>query len=193
MKKNIFFLMILGVFAAGCATVSVNSDYDTKADFSKLRTYAWESESQPAVGDPRIDSSLLNSRIRTAVDQTLSSRGFQKVETGTPDFKVAYLMAVEEKMDVTQVSTPYYSPYGVYGTASINSTWNMGGGVDTFVTQYEEGTLLLDVVDPKTNALIWRGSGKKAIDENADSAKREANINKAVQKILAEFPPVSRN
>ena len=69
----------------------------------------------------------------------------------------------------------------------------MSGGDETFVTQYEEGTILVDVVDTKTNTLVWRGSGKKAIDENANSAKREANINKAIQKILAEFPPVSRS
>ena len=130
------------------------------------------------------------------MDQALSNKGFQKISSGTPDFKVAYQVAIEQKMDVMQMTTPYYTPYATgsaYGAMAVHSNWNMHGGTDTFVTQYDEGTLFLDVVDSKTHALIWRGTGKKAIDENANAAKRETNINKAVQKILAEFPPVSRN
>jgi Domain of unknown function (DUF4136) len=198
MNKHFFSvgLFFLGTVLAGCATVSVNSDYDSKADFSKYKTYAWESEDQPRAGDPRLDNTLIDSRVRDAVDQTLSSKGFQKVSSGAPDFIVAYQAAIEQKMDVTQMTTPYYTPYATgmaYGGASMYSSWNMHGGTDTFVTQYDEGTLFVDIVDPKTNALIWRGTGKKAIDENASSAKRESNINKAVQKILSEFPPVSRS
>ncbi len=193
-KLYLFVALIPAIILGGCATVTVNSDYDTTANFSTLKTYSWTSESQPRADDPRLNSDILDARIRTAVDQTLRTKGFQKISTGTPDFKVAYLMALEQKMDVTQVSTPYYSPYstvGPYGVSGVNPGWAYGGG-ETFVTQYEEGTLLLDVVDTKTNTLIWRGTGKKAIDENADSAKRVTNIQKAVQKILAEFPPVFR-
>ncbi len=197
MKKNILTrgLWILGFVLAGCATMSVNSDWDTRADFSKLRTYAWTSESQPRTQDPRLNNTLLDSRIRNAIDQTLSDRGYQKIPTGTPDFQVSYQAAIEKKMDVTQVSMPYQMPYTTVsgGVVRVNPMWNVHGRTDTFVTQYDEGTLLLDVVDPKTNSLIWRGTAKKAIDEKSTPEKREANIRKAVQKILAGFPPVSGN
>jgi hypothetical protein len=57
--------------------------------------------------------------------------------------------------------------------------------------QYEEGSLILDFVDPQTKQLIWRGSAKAEVDDVKTPEKREALIDEAVQKILKNFPPPS--
>jgi hypothetical protein len=62
-----------------------------------------------------------------------------------------------------------------------------GGGVSTI--HYQEGTLILDFVDPKTDNLIWRGVGKKVVSETTTPEKSDREINDAVEKILKKFPP----
>ena len=107
-----------------------------------------------------------------------------------PDFLVIYRASIEGKLDVTTIDPPMVTPSvyrGVVTTPASAFDWYYGGR--TFVSQYEEGTLLLDFVNPKSNQLMWRGSAKATVMENASPEKREARINEGVQKILAQFPP----
>jgi len=175
------------VFAAGCATVSVDADYDTKSNFSNLKTYSWVQATQPATGDARIDNSLLDSRVRSAVDQSLKARGYVKTSEVNPDFLVGYLAGIEEKTDVTTINRP--STAGMMG-GYYSSAYFAYSNSETFVTQYQEGSLLIDIVNPKTKELMWRGTGKATVLENAKPEKREKRISEGVAKILAQFPPV---
>jgi hypothetical protein len=62
--------------------------------------------------------------------------------------------------------------------ASANTTFQ--------ANNYREGSLLIDVVDAKTNKLIWEGTW------NSEFEKKPKNpdevISKAVNKIMADFP-----
>ncbi len=46
---------------------------------------------------------------------------------------------------------------------------------------------MIDIIDAGTNELVWRGAGVSALDDPTYDAKE---INKAVEKILEEFPPL---
>ena len=63
----------------------------------------------------------------------------------------------------------------------------MGGS--TYVSQYDEGTLVIDVVDMAKQELVWRGIGTGVLSENPSVEERTANINYAVTEILTQFPP----
>jgi hypothetical protein len=56
-------------------------------------------------------------------------------------------------------------------------------------TTYEEGSLVLDFVDTKTNHLVWRGSTKANIDYVNSPDERWETIKIAVRKILGNYPP----
>lgn len=183
-------LILAAALMSGCSTVSTSSDYVRGTNFSNLKTYDWVSELQPVSGDIRVDNKLVDSRIRKAVENTLAAKGFVKSTSGKPDFLVSYHAAIEGKLDVTTLSTPYQTP----STRDIlNGSFNSGvlayGGSQTFVSQYEEGSVFIDIVDPKSNSLIWRGTGKATVLEKATPEKREARINEGVSEILSEFPP----
>ena len=66
---------------------------------------------------------------------------------------------------------------GMYGT----------GGVD--VTQYQQGTLIIDIIDMSQQKLIWRGTGSGTMSDSPSVETRTENINNAVNQILAQFPP----
>jgi hypothetical protein len=60
---------------------------------------------------------------------------------------------------------------------------------DTYTYYYEEGTLILDIVDVKEHQLVWRGTAKAVVDENATPEQRQARIDQAVSMILDKYPP----
>jgi hypothetical protein len=57
------------------------------------------------------------------------------------------------------------------------------------VKQYTEGTLIIDILRPGGEQLVWRGTGTTRIREEKDPEKRTQKVNDAVDKILAQFPP----
>ena len=90
------------------------------------------------------------------------------------------------KKDVT-ANTNYYGYGGVYrpyswgsGSTSAYTTYN--------VNDYIDGSLIIDVVDERTNKLVWEGVGNKEIDSPKSKDPDEV-IPAVVGKILANFPP----
>jgi len=166
------------VALAGCSQFTVRSDYDRAASFTGLRTYDWQPGPKRDIGDPRIDSRLLDSSVRNAVDRELATKGYAKASSGTPDFLVDYRAVEKGKSDM--VSMPRW-----YGSAGVFVT----GPSDTYTYHYDEGTLLVDVIDPKTMQPVWRGSATGIIDPTARPEKRDQRINQAIQQILKKFPP----
>jgi hypothetical protein len=57
------------------------------------------------------------------------------------------------------------------------------------IYQYEEGTLIVDLMLGKTRELIWRGIAKGSVDWHTPQEQRNELIEEAVQKVMAQFPP----
>ncbi|HXV27477.1 MAG TPA: DUF4136 domain-containing protein [bacterium] len=183
-------LVFLGLTAAGCAGISVSSDYDSNANFTGFKTYDWAGL-QPITGNPRLDNDILHERIRNAVDREFAAKGYQKIAGGSPDFKVAYHVGLEDKIDVMTFNYYDYGYPAYYGTYGFRHQMGAWPASQTSVYQYEEGTLILDIVDPATKKLIWRGTAKAEVSVSDSPEKKEARIDKAVHKILLQFPPKS--
>ena len=60
---------------------------------------------------------------------------------------------------------------------------------DGYVENYDQGTLVLDIVDGRSNELVWRGTAQARIDPSNSPEERQRRINEAVRKILDRFPP----
>ena len=168
-------VILTGMFVVGCATVSVQHDYDTTADFGAMDSYAWiEVPSKQELDDITIR------RAKNAVEEQLALKGFT-ISEDDPDFTIALHGKIKDKVDVVDWGysySRYDRYYGGYGGTRRIETY-----------EYEEGTLLIDFVDADSGNLIWRGSGTGVLDPSASPEKREKNVNDAVAKILAKFPP----
>ncbi len=174
---------VLALAASGCVGFAVNSDFDPHADFSGYRSWYWLPPSP--TGDPRIDNDLVAGRIRRAVERSLAARGYAKTSTGEGSFGVGYHGFIQAKVDIQTIDRYYgYGPgWGRYGAGY--------GGVatETYVDQYDEGTLIIDIVDRSSQKLVWRGSTSARIRESDTPAERDERTQAAVDAILAEFPP----
>lgn len=176
------FIPLIVAFSS-CATMNVNQDYDSSTDFSSYRNFAWLQESQKKTGDIRIDNPLIDSRVREAVDRTLTSRGY-RISDDAADFYVAYHLSLKRKLDLEPMTGSIFLGRGYYG-----SWGGIGVHSGSGVTEYEEGTLVIDVNDAKTNKLVWRGWASRRVREHSTPEQTTDTINKAVAEILAQFPP----
>lgn len=172
---------LLALPLLACATIEVSSDWNPDADFSRLHAWSWLPQAQPVSGDPRLDSALLDQRIRSAVESELGARGFAKAETAAADFLVAYHVALERKLVATTIDD-FYGGVGYHH-------WPRPGYTQTYVHEFEVGTLMLDVLDPRSRELIWRGTAQAEIIPDATPEEREARVREGVRRILERFPP----
>ena len=168
----------------GCAT-RVRSDFDRDAVFSQYDTFDWiappvrasEEELQSNPEGPFARNSLLDKRMRAAITSNLRARGFQYVEDGSSNFRLNYHVTFSDKLSGSG-SDFGYSRYYRRGSFSSGFNWS--------VRQYKEGTIIIDIVDRAKDQLVWRGW---MVNRNRDGNFDEAEINRAVNKILMKFPP----
>ena len=172
----------MGLLAAGCAGVEIGYDYDASADFGRLRSYAWLPGPQPETGDPRLDNTIIDSRIRSAVDTTLAARGYQKDLPSCADFLVAYHAGIDRELEIDTIDRYYGPGPGPRLRGPVMVT-------ETVVRDYDQGTLLLDVLEGRSRALLWRGSAQARLTRRASPAERKARVDDAVARLLAKFPP----
>jgi hypothetical protein len=174
-------LLFLTVSVAGaCASIEVNHEADPEADFGAYGTYDWMPAESRRV-DLRARDPLDEQRLRDAIEAELRDKGLRKVDSGEPDILIGYLLVLEDGMDSQTMyvqSDPDWR-YRTYGPATTT----------TRTTDFTMGTLIIDVHDVEEKALVWRGVAEGQVDQTQDPEKRRARINKAVQKILEEFPP----
>lgn len=182
--KAIWIVLLIATLS-GCSTMQISSDYDASTNFVGLKTYNWIPEPKKASGDPRIDDPFIERRIRNAVDNQLAAQGYEKLAAGTPDFLVGYHVALDKKLAVSTMNE-YYGV--VVGPRWHHSTPRWYGS-ETYVYDYDEGSLILDIIEAGSRKLIWRGFAIARVDTTASAERKTKRINEAVQKILAQFPP----
>ena len=85
--------------------------------------------------------------VRHAVEVQLAEKGFQPVPKEEADFLVAYFVDYKQRIGGSSVSmSAGRGSYGRYG----------GVGYSTSVSDYEEGYLTIDIIDPASDK---KGSG----------------------------------
>jgi hypothetical protein len=168
---------VLVFVAAGCAPLidSVDTTYNRSVDFAALKTYGWWS----IQGLADTDAQDLK-QIRTLVDKDLQGKGLRMVEAN-PDFLVVVLLKKARQEGTSEVRKSWT---GWWFDQSAPVYW---GGPAAW--SYEEGTMLIDLVRPKTNHMVWRGTAKTDLKKVKTAEERTAFIEKAVRMIMAKFPP----
>lgn len=165
---------------AACAAPPprVHVDSDPTADFGRYRTFGWAS---PLGTDRNGYATLTTERFKAAVMREMTARGY--VLAPEPDLLVNFSGRLEERTRVERVPTPM--PY--YGYRFYGAWPAYGFGTQTFVDQYVEGTLNIDLVDRRRNAMVWEGVAVGRVSPR-DRENPGERIDEAVGAIFARFP-----
>jgi len=161
--------------------VAVDANLSRLRSFRVMRAPERDRPASSSLLQPMVESSAANRALRDAIRQTLEARGYQPSQDNA-DFAVAFYTSAREKLDVTAWN---------YGYPWRARWWRGWGPSYADVTTYNEGTVIIDVVDPSTHQLLWRGRGVSQVSDNPDQYQRE--LTKAVTAILDKFPGRSAN
>ena len=182
--RSFITLGVAAAMVAGCgSSVQYNSDYDPTADFSNIRTYQWAQRTPSGDEDPRVYNDITMRKVKYAVDQALQAKGMRMV-SNNPDVYVAWHGAINGKMSLQTVSSNYGYGYGWYGYGGMGM-----GTSTTYVNEWDEGTLLVDIIEGGKKELIWRGSAQAELKKNQDPQAGQEYLNDVVVELLAGFPP----
>jgi Domain of unknown function (DUF4136) len=170
MKTNWLFLSML---LMSCASqLRVYSDQDRDFNLANYTTYQWAHQNDiERNNNPLYYNELTDKRIKAVAETQLKLKGLS-LSNSNPDAVFHYHIVVDDKFSVSS------DPYGLYGRY-----WSRMGNN---VVSYKEGTLIIDMMDSKTNSLIWRGYAVSVIQES-DAEIKEEMIQKAVTKIFEQY------
>jgi hypothetical protein len=180
-------LALAALFLFGLVTTAVAQDvrydFDKDKDFSKYKTYRWVE----IKGADEPDQ-LTAKQITAAIDSELAKKGLTKTDSDNADLYIGFQTALGSEKQFTSYNTGWgYGPGwggGWYGYGGMSTSTTYGSTSTVYV-----GQLDLSMYDSAQKELVWRGTASKTLDPKAKPDKKEKNINKAVAKLLKNYPP----
>lgn len=194
-------------FLAGCDEhVEITRDPDVR--IAKHATWAWRpapeptkerdsrrvvsrdviSRSDTVTRDTSANNELVRQRVRTAIEQTLSSKGLRQVsDPQAADFLVDYQFAVERHNSTVRTVYPGGYPGVVCGPYGCWESWGWGpAAVGYEHIRFREGTIVFDFVQPSTRHLVYRAIGEKPVHYDKFSLTQD-EINGLVHHLLKDL------
>jgi len=167
----------------GCATTA-NVDYREGYDFSTIHNIRIMAPTQPGTTDTRINSPLVEERIRKAITDHLLAHGFEIVD-GQADADLTWQVTARSGLESRD------SGFSLgFGTFGRHSAVGLGYGFPAYdVDSYDEGVLTVDVLDTRDKTLLWRGSGSRRLVDGATPQTLTTTVQELVDEVLANFPP----
>ena len=165
---------VLAGMVLSCAAVavmaSVDIGYDAQADFSQYKTYAW------GTGGWEAPNLTTEKRIRLAVEQQLEAKGLKKVDADADLVVVTYAASNTDE----RVDAPSF--------AGLPNTWT-GWSVATTSRGSFNGSLKVDLVDRRTNTMVWNGRAFANLGLNPNPEKTGKKVMKVVAEMFEKYPP----
>ena len=176
MKMRLLLFSLSLVFM-GCSSVRVAVDYDTAVSFDQYNTFAFY---KPSVDKMEVND-LDKKRILHAIDNNLTRKGLSKSQDA--GLLVHVFTKEEKEVDIFQNN---------FGWGWGWSPWWNGGFFGPSVSTRTEGQLYINLVDAQTNQLILQGKVTAQLYPKDKVEKKQARIQKIVDEILAQYPPVTQ-
>jgi len=193
MKKWLSAVIATVVFG-GCSTLQVQVDQDPDYNFSSLSTFA-------VVYTKKDDGRDFNrARIGKSLESYMKRKGYKSVQRSKADFYITMHLDIQKK---SQIETDYetmgirprvyynpelkrYMPERYYSRDRLGFEQDMR--VTTRTYEYEEGTLVLEILDVKDNSVVWQGIAKDELSSEYTAKQKNDYINKVIGELFKDFP-----
>ena len=179
-----FVLLAALALAPAAYAAKPNIQWNKDYDFSHIKTFAWQEPTAPSLAQ---SNPFMHKFLEDQIELRLTEAGLMKAAAGAaPDVLVTYHGSVMNQVQLQSDSFGY--GFGGYGGAG----WGMYGygaagpvSTTTRVVNYQEGTLVVDIVDPIKKELVWRGSTTPILISDSND-KTEKNISKALDQMVKQ-------
>ena len=155
---------------------------DPSVNFSQYQSFGFV---DPLGTDRAGYQSIVSQHLKDSTRRQMEARGL-RYDEASPQLLVNFNAQLNDRMRVTTTPTPVMAP-GYYGfRRGFYQPWPMYTET-TDVTQYQEGTLTIDVVDAARRQLVWEGTATKAVSSK-DMQNVPSAIDSAVAAAFTKFP-----
>jgi hypothetical protein len=172
MKKLIWMAVLIFLLGACASGPSIVSNTSPGSDFSAFKT--WNFMSQLGTDRDNGARTPMSSLLMTAMEGEMEARGLSKLDS--PDLLVDFNVWAEDRVDIR--STPSHTVH--------RSHWNRGFSTwpsyRTTVRQYTEGSMLMDLIDPRSGTLVAEAVASQRI---SDTSFNQAQADKLVAQLLS--------
>jgi hypothetical protein len=181
MARRAIALLGTVLLIVSCATVQVAIDHDPAVDFTRFRTFQLVGGHLMRDGISDDNNTLVQDRIVGALRSALQGKGLHEAGAGAPaDLDVGYFAGARTRTEIEAM--PAYGPG--FGPFWYGGWWDPAYK-DWWTRTYNEGTLVIDLVDAQTKRLVWRAYTQTEIHIPVSDEK----IREAVGKAFQSFPP----
>ena len=184
-------LILLAV--AACATKPPEPvvDFAPDYDFGQSKTIGFYALSGEVTGNnPTELTDFQRDRIDAALKAALEAKGFTFVDkTADADLLLSWHLNLMDKTDVKTYNSPSYGAtvgYSRYNRYAMYNCYNCMNQTDVRVSEYTQGTFIIDMIDPDENASIWRSVTQSKLKE--ETIRDQAALDSAAVRVLAAFP-----
>ena len=167
-SRNLLLVLVVTLLAVPAARAQkISVEFDQAANFTKYKTFAVR-DGQMNAKAPALNSELTKKNLQTEIENALTAKGLTKV-TGPSDLNVLFQFGAARRVE----------------TEAYPAGWR-GLGTRVARVPYNEGTLVIDLRDPTTRTLVWRGI---ASESESNPTKIAAKLDDMAKKAIAKYPP----
>jgi hypothetical protein len=180
MRKFKSILLLSALIAAGCASgPTVRVDQDPAANLSDYKTFAFYDQ---VATDRARYSSIMSTRLKQATRKQLERLGYVYDESA-PQLRVNFFLKVTDQQEIRAAAGP--GGFYHYRAGSYRVWSSYPYDIDT--VDYKAGTLSIDLVDAKSDSLVWQGLAEGKVPRQAIE-NPDAAVDSVVGEIFRKFP-----
>ncbi|WP_026968479.1 DUF4136 domain-containing protein [Algoriphagus terrigena] len=176
-------VVLLSLLLYSCGTIMQTYSYKAKGvDLDSYKTYAWVNL-EHFVDENKEGEKRYARYILDLANAELLKKGFV-LDVENPDAVFQFDTQIENKVKYNQSPTVSVG-VGIGGPGYyVGGAMPVSGGQIT-QSNYEEGVLTVEMLEPKTGKLVWRGWAQEEISFETDM---ESDLKMAVRNIFMKLP-----
>lgn len=173
LKSGLSLSLIMALLLISCGP-KVNSTKMTAKDLDAFSSFAFL-PNQDTVKTSAYDNAYVNEIVIDEISKNMQGLDY-RLDRNQPDLLVYYHLMLDEEMAVgaspVYTNYSYYSPGYFVGPYYRNYAYNnyftipriAGTGIEQI--PYKEGTIVIDLINRRTNEIVWRGKAEDIVTPN---------------------------
>ncbi len=195
--KNFYILLISAIIFGGCSTLRVQVDYDPEFDFNTTSTFSVVYAKKSDTRD------LARSRIARALEHYMENKGYKSIKDKSKAdlyFILHFDVQTKQEVETNYVNmgiNPQLDIYGLpyalsqtdedYRAAVMQNAIEPDIRATTRTYEYDESKLIIEVLDVKSNAVVWQGVAKDEISNSYNHEEMSLYIDNIIKRLFGGF------
>ncbi len=176
---RIVWVILTVALVSACSTVDMPKG--TSRGYSTFRFVDTSASKRPFF----LESSVpVNRMIQHSIRNEFRKNGLTAVENDA-DLIVAYLPIIQDNVSTTMIDN--YFGYGRSSDKILDLAHEKGAIKGKSPDSFKAGAIIIDLIDAKTNELIYRHYARRDLIKHITDDKRQQRINDVVSEALTPF------